>query len=70
MWPSPVHTYLDEGEVRQATGAGGENPAPACLRRNLTSCCQPSATVYQETQQQRYEEGGKNGQRSRKPGAG
>ncbi|PON13626.1 hypothetical protein C2W62_33390, partial [Candidatus Entotheonella serta] len=36
----------------------------------MTSCCQPSATVYQETQQQRYEEGGKNGQRSRKPGAG
>ncbi len=22
-----VHTYLDEGEVRQSTGAGGENPA-------------------------------------------
>ncbi len=22
-----MHTYLDEGEVRQATGAGGENPA-------------------------------------------
>ncbi len=22
-----VHTYLDEGEIRQSTGAGGENPA-------------------------------------------